>query len=233
MDTPFVDTPFGPSRTKAVGGITDPEACDTSTKASGLHAVNVDDPGTTLPHSSPCASRKSARESPGFPSWLSTVLARHVCRVNFARKIFFFWATNFLTKNVPKFSPKFLSLYSVGQKKSRKIPAKFPTRFPKFPCEKSKKIHRRASAGAQGESTVLARGDLSASALALDFVGDEKHQKAVRLPPRGVHAAPTQSVWPRHKRFVWFCGVNGVQPYAPRCPLLTFAATKVFRKVRP
>ena len=61
----------------------------------------------------------------------------------------FFRATNFLTKNAPKFSPIFLSLCSVGQKKSRKIPSKFPTKFSKFPCEKSKKIHRRASAGAQ------------------------------------------------------------------------------------
>ena len=63
----------------------------------------------------------------------------------------FFRATNFLTKNAPKFSPKFLSLCSVGQKNPQKIPSKFPTKFSKFPCEKSKKIHRRASAGAQGE----------------------------------------------------------------------------------
>ena len=35
-----------------------------------------------------------------------------------------------------------------GSKKSRKIPAKFPT---KFPSQKSRKVHRRASAGAQGE----------------------------------------------------------------------------------
>ena len=69
----------------------------------------------------------------------------------FCTKDFFFRATNFVTKNAPKFSPKFLSLCSVGQKKSRKIPSKFPTKFSKFPCEKSKKNHRRASAGAQGE----------------------------------------------------------------------------------
>ena len=60
----------------------------------------------------------------------------------------FFRGTNFLTKNAPKFSPKFLSLYFVGQKKSRKIPGKFPA---KFPSQKSKKIHQRASAGAPGE----------------------------------------------------------------------------------
>ena len=63
----------------------------------------------------------------------------------------FFRATNFLTKNAPKFSPKFLSLCSVGQKKSRKIPSKCAAKFSKFPCEKSKNIHRRASAGAQEE----------------------------------------------------------------------------------
>ena len=38
------------------------------------------------------------------------------------------------------------------RKNPRKIPSKFPTKFSKFPCEKSKKIHRRASAGAQGEN---------------------------------------------------------------------------------
>ena len=59
-------------------------------------------------------------------------------------------------KNAPKFSPKFLSLYFVGPKKSCKIPAKFPA---KFPYEKSRKIHRRASAGAQGEEIVWV-GDL-------------------------------------------------------------------------
>ena len=57
----------------------------------------------------------------------------------------FFGATKFLMKHAPKFSPKFLSLYCVGQKKSCKIPTKFP-------CDKSKNIHRRASAGAQGEN---------------------------------------------------------------------------------
>ena len=61
----------------------------------------------------------------------------------------FFRGTNFLTKNAPKFSPKFSSLYFVGPKKSRKIPAKFPA---KFPSQKSKKFHWRASAGAPGEN---------------------------------------------------------------------------------
>ena len=54
----------------------------------------------------------------------------------------FFRATNFVTKNAPKFSPKFLSLCSVGQKKSRKIPSKFPTKLSKFPCEKKKKKNK-------------------------------------------------------------------------------------------
>ena len=49
----------------------------------------------------------------------------------------FFRGTNFLTKNAPKFSPNILSLYFVGQKKSRKIPGKFPA---KFPPQKSKKF---------------------------------------------------------------------------------------------
>ena len=42
-------------------------------------------------------------------------------------------------------------LFCGSEKKTRKIPSKFPTNFSKFPCEKSKEIHRRASAGAQGE----------------------------------------------------------------------------------
>ena len=42
----------------------------------------------------------------------------------------FFRATNFLTKNAPKFSPKFLSLCSVGQKKPGKFPPNFPLNFP-------------------------------------------------------------------------------------------------------
>ena len=67
----------------------------------------------------------------------------------------FFRATNFVTKNAPSFSLNFLSLCSVGQKKSRKIPSKFPAKFSKFPCEKSKKNHRRASTGAQGEPLLL------------------------------------------------------------------------------
>ena len=51
----------------------------------------------------------------------------------------FFRATNFLTKNAPKFSPKLLSLYFVGQKKN---PAKFPSNFPpNFPPKKLKENH--------------------------------------------------------------------------------------------
>ena len=49
----------------------------------------------------------------------------------------FFRATKSLTKNAPEFSPKVLSLYFVGPKESRKIPATFPA---KFPSQKYKKI---------------------------------------------------------------------------------------------
>ena len=59
----------------------------------------------------------------------TTFLRWHVCRVNFAR-MFLFWATNILTKNAPKFSPKLLSLYSVGQKNPPKFPPNFPPNFP-------------------------------------------------------------------------------------------------------
>ena len=52
---------------------------------------------------------------------------------------------NFLAKNAQKFSPNFLSLFSLCVWKN---PAKFP---PNLPPQKSKKNHRRASARAQGE----------------------------------------------------------------------------------
>ena len=75
-------------------------------------------------------------------------LGWHVCRTKLARKIFF-EARNFSRKmlRIPKIFD-----YFVGQKKSHKIPAKLPA---KFPSQKSRKIHRRASAGAQGEHLVL------------------------------------------------------------------------------
>ena len=68
---------------------------------------------------------------------------------------FFFRATNFPTKNAPKFSPKFLSLCSVGQKNPGKFPPNFPLNFPNFPAKRSKKIHRRAFAEAQGEVILI------------------------------------------------------------------------------
>ena len=55
----------------------------------------------------------------------------------------FFRGTKFFMKNAPKFSTNFLSMKFVGLKN----PAKFPPHFP----AKMKNIHRRASAGAQGE----------------------------------------------------------------------------------
>ena len=53
----------------------------------------------------------------------------------------FFRATNFLSKNAPKFSPKFSSLCSVGQKKiPGKFPPNFPLNFPNFPAKNKKKF---------------------------------------------------------------------------------------------
>ena len=51
----------------------------------------------------------------------------------------FLRATNFLTKNAPKFSPKFLSLYSVGQKKSHKSPPQISHQIPQISLRKIKK----------------------------------------------------------------------------------------------
>ena len=83
-----------------------------------------------------------------FPKHLS--LRWHVCRVNFARKIFFEpWI---LRKMLRKFPRNFWAFVLWVRKNPWKIPSKFPTKFSKFPCEKSIKIHRRASAGTQGES---------------------------------------------------------------------------------
>ena len=62
----------------------------------------------------------------------------------------FFRAMTFLTKNAPKCSPKCLSLYLVGPKESRRIPAKFP-------CKKSRQIHRRASCRCAGRTNNCVR----------------------------------------------------------------------------
>ena len=123
------------------------------------------------------------------------MLRWHVCRVNFARKIFF-ELRYLLTKNAPNFPRNCLSLYSVGQKKSRKIPAKFP-------CKNQKKNHRRASAGAQAEQDVKAENrfsgisyrnsfvyaggarGLAGSPEALKFRGALRGSSDVKPPPEG------------------------------------------------
>ena len=68
-------------------------------------------------------------------AWL-ILLRWHVCRAKSARMISFELQI-FLRKMLRSFPPIFLSLYFVDRKKSRQIPAKFPT---KFPCQKFKKI---------------------------------------------------------------------------------------------
>ena len=82
--------------------------------------------------------------------WVAVFLRWHVCRVNFARKIFF-EPRIFLRKMLRNFPRNFWAFVLWVRKKPWKIASKFPTKFSKFPCEKLKKIHRRASAGAQGE----------------------------------------------------------------------------------
>ena len=45
----------------------------------------------------------------------------------------------------------FEPLFCGSEKISGKFPPNFPLNFPNFPAKNQKKIHRRASAGAQGE----------------------------------------------------------------------------------
>ena len=71
------------------------------------------------------------------------MLGWRICRANFGAK--YFWGATPLRiscEKGPEILPEILESLLVG------ILAKFPT---KFPCRKSQKIHRRASAGAQGE----------------------------------------------------------------------------------
>ena len=77
------------------------------------------------------------------------LLKWHVCRANFARKIFIEPRISY--EKYSEISPKLLSLSFVRKKKN-------PTQFPQFPCEKSKKNHQRAFAGAQGGPFVLLTG---------------------------------------------------------------------------
>ena len=90
----------------------------------------------------------------------------------------------------------------MGQKKLCKIPAKIPTKFPKFPCEKSKKIHRRASAGAQGESTIAQQLRLETQ----ERTGESAWQPALYLGARLRGRTATQ----RSKK-----GLLGTDPQTP------------------
>ena len=49
----------------------------------------------------------------------------------------------------------FEPLFCGSEKIPGKFPPKFPLNFPNFPAKNQKKIHRRASAGAQGEGMVV------------------------------------------------------------------------------
>ena len=53
----------------------------------------------------------------------------------------FFRATNFLTKNAPKFSPEiFERLFCGSEKNPGKFPPNFPLNFPNFPAKNQKKF---------------------------------------------------------------------------------------------
>ena len=85
------------------------------------------------------------RNAPGLQI-KHVMLGWRVCRAKFARKMFVSY--EFSYEKCSEISPIFLSLYFVGEKNSRKIPAKCPAQFP---FKASKTFYQRASAGAQGE----------------------------------------------------------------------------------
>ena len=71
--------------------------------------------------------------------------------MNFAQKIFF-RATNFSCEKCSEIFPEiFEPLFCGSEQIPGKFPPNFPLNFPNFPAKNQKKIHRRASAGAQGE----------------------------------------------------------------------------------
>ena len=91
-----------------------------------------------------------------------------------------FRGTNLLTKSAPKFSPISLEPSLCGPEKSCKILAKFAA---EFPLPKLNKVHRRASAGAQGEYFCLVCGGLRCPKRLPRFAG------VATLRPLGGHCA--------------------------------------------
>ena len=108
------------------------------------------------------------------------LLGWHVCRMKFARMRFLF----FELRNFPKRLWIIARLYFVGPKKSHNIPTKFP-------CKKSRKICRRASAGAQADNFGADGNSLSFLFFWYFFVS----QRALRdrLMSRGKNCLPTVS----------------------------------------
>ena len=90
--------------------------------------------GSQLPADSCCAQLSCEIGGRRWEEDQWIELGWHICRTKFAREIT--RATKFVTKNAPKLSLIFLSLYFVGLKN----PANFPQNLPKLPCEKLKKI---------------------------------------------------------------------------------------------
>ena len=93
---------------------------------------------------------KTSRGDPHGKQLPTPLLRWHVCRVNFARKIFFELRI-FLRKMLRNFPRKCLSLCSVGQKKSQENSLQISHQIFQISLRKIKKSSRRASAGVQGE----------------------------------------------------------------------------------
>ena len=134
----------------------------------------------------------------------------------FCTKDFFFRPRIFLRKMLRNFPEIFEPLFCGSEKNPRKIPSKFPTTFSKFPCEKSKKNHRRASAGAQGErmtplpkvrfKTPLVRyafhpPQVSALCLSCTKIHDRADQKLFWRGPKIFGRARSLVRFPPPKRF--------------------------------
>ena len=95
-----------------------------------------------------CSGHLAEVKGKRFPA-VTLILGWHACRTKLARNVFFS-RHEFSQKNAPKFPRIFEPFFC----RSEKNPAKFPPNSPLNFRPEKQKIHRRASAGAQGETHV-------------------------------------------------------------------------------